>query len=39
MSPSDVWKFTMQALNTNLPPMSALDRNASPLFSTAVSRL
>ena len=38
MSPREVWKFTTQALKTNVPSMSALDRNASPLFSTAVRR-
>ncbi len=37
MSPSDVRKFTMQARSANRPPTSALDRNASPLFSTRVS--
>src|SRR6185436_3833043 len=39
ISPRDVWKFTMQALKANVSPTSAFDRKASPLFSTAVSRL
>ena len=38
ISRSDVWKLTMHARKRYLPPTSALDRNASPLFSTAVSR-
>ncbi len=37
MSASDVRKFTIQARNANLPPMTAFEKNAFPLCSTRAS--